>query len=332
MATLNDIVDISKIYDVDKFDIFAKIEQMNFISNIQFELNYSMLDVNHSSIFSFEELSYRQFWHRLMDKFENGKPQIFSNSVINHFWQNGEIGKFALLQHTGNAFNNSYPIVEKDLCFRFYKDICRASVSDQYGSILNTQLLEALEQPLSLLSEDYRVIEYHIDRDTLMVKALYKDFNVEDGSYGLGVYIYNDEVGRGALRLGTLIKRGRCDNTTILSNVKTLYHRSNVYERLSHFLPDFSISLKETEQYIINFSKLKNIPLKNFTEEIQAFQKKYQLTTEQVLEFEHGMGEYNLFGWCNGITAMAKLFEGERRTDFEMMAGDIMMKNIAISK
>lgn len=329
MITIQDIIEISQGYDEHKVDIFAKLDAVEPISNFEFNLQTGI----GLQQLEWEEHSYYQLWHRLMDYFINGKPKIFSNSVIKHFWENEDVGNFALNHHITEAISNQSSVSTKDLCFRLYGKICRAVLSEQYGSILNTELLEALKLPLQLLSEDYRIIDYKITRDSVMIKTLYKDFNVADGSYGAGVYIYNDEVGRGALRLGTLIKRGRCDNTTILSNVKTLYHRSNVYERLSNFLPDFSISLKETEQYIVNFSKLKNIPLKNFTEEIQAFQKKYQLTTEQVLEFEHGMeGEYNLFGWCNGITAMAKLFEVERRTDFEMMAGDIMMKNIAISK
>lgn len=329
MITIQDIIEISQNYDEYKVDIFAKLDAVEPISNFEF---YLQTGIGLQEL-EWEEHSYYQFWHRLMDYFINGKPKIFSNSVIRHFWENEAVGNFALNHHITEAISNQSSVSTKDLCFRLYGKICRAVLSEQYGSILNTELLEALKIPLQLLSEDYRIIDYKITRDSVMIKALYKDFNVADGSYGAGVYIFNDEIGKGALRLGTLIKRGQCDNTTILSNVKTLYHRTNVTERLQNFLPNFSIALKETEQYIVNFENLKKIPLKNFTEEIEAFQKKHQLTIENVLEFEHGMeGEYNMWGWCNGLTAMAKMFEDNRRTDFEMMAGDLMMRYIKVAQ
>lgn len=322
-TTLQDIINWSEQLDENKFDIFASIPQLNWNSGSTFSYNekYGYL----------EEHAYYQMWHRLMDTTINNKPKIFSNSVIRHFWDEPELGDYAHKYHLNIAIDNNFPSVGKILCWRMAGMDCRAVLSDQYGSILNTELVKALQLPLSALSETPRIITHYITRDNVMIQMLYKDYNAEDGSYGAGIYICNDEIGKGALKLGTIIKRGFCDNTCILQNVRTLYHRNNIYDRLQTFLPEFSIALKETEQYIYRIEELKNIKIPNFTEELEKFAKKYQLDLETMVKFEQGMeGEYNMYGWMNGITTIAKEFALEKREFFQSLAGDLVMKSIKL--
>ena len=321
MITYQELVALSHALNVNKKDVWYNFNDLVYLPSGGIK--------DGADKYFMTEHAFKQFWHRLKDYSEDKKVKVFSNSVIRHFWEQPEIGNFAFHHHIHVERQDHPERLEKPLLYRLHNENCRAVLSDQYGSILNSELLEALESTLQQLSPTFRVVRYELTADYLSLYTLFKEFNVEDGEYGLGLYVYNDEIGRHSLKFGTVIKRRSCDNSCIISNVKTFYHRTNIIDRLNDSLPEFAESLSNAEKYITNMHLLHNIKIE-LTKELEKLTEKYQLTEEETLRVNMGAeGDYSMWGWVNGLNYAAQHIRADLRETFEILAGDFVMKSLA---
>ena len=318
MITYQELIALSHASDVNKKDVWYIFKDLDYLSSGGIK--------DGADKYLMTEHAFKQFWHRLKDSTENKKLVVFSNSVIRHFWEEPEIGNYAFYHHIELERQNNPERLEKPFLFRLNDSDCRAVLSDQYGSILNSELLEALQTTLLQLSPTFRIVRYELDFDSLTLYTLHKELNVEDGEYGLGLYIYNDEIGRHSLKVATVIKRRACDNSCILTNVKTLYHRNRIVDRLNAILPDVSESLRSAEKYITNMHLLRGVKVE-FTKEIEELTKRFQLSEEETYRIHMGSeNDTSMWGLVNGINYAAKYVRPDLREQFEVIAGNLVMK------
>lgn len=322
---IQDLIQQAKELDATKKDFNVTLNDLHFFGMCNFT---SFQD----EMYMVERHAFNQLIHRLLDTHQrvNNKKVLvpISNGVINHMWTFPLLGTQMYNWHLNNKDDE-----ERNEMFllRTDKNNIRAVLSKQYGAVLNSNLLQSLYAPQSLMNAEWRIPKYTLNRDELRLYTLSKEYDVKNNNYGVGFYTGNDEIGKYSLRFGTVLKRTRCDNSIIVDNISyRLRHRANIFERLETIYPEIAQALSQSEQLLYKFESLQQVHFTDsiFEHKMNDIVDEFKLTASQKVEFIVGTEDQTtLYGLINGITHASKFMKDEQDVEnMQLFAGKLLME------
>lgn len=226
-----------------------------------------------------------------------------------------------------------------DMYLRTYGTSARATLSTQYVDFPNTRLLQMVNDALPLAATSLgQVGDVQMGKafcvvtpDYLHARISLANIMTDEGEYRLGVYLGNDEVGNGRLRVLPGIQRTSCQNSlafdydTGLSLVHRGIQSLNANIVAAAILNSFKIGMDNLNVLL----KAREIEVPKIEDEITKLAKQYgwSLGIQNAVVFGTE-GKGTLFGLVNGITYAAheKVDNDENRIGMELLAGRLLMQ------
>lgn len=247
--------------------------------------------------------------------------------------------------------NDLLPQVEsKGLLIRTHGKDIRAILTDKYGVVDNTQVLNAIREILLQIAGDLpelRVINSAVDRDRLDLRVIFRDPKIKNPEivpqgetrrgdmrsasqpYGLGVFVTNEETGRGGLAVKELIQRHGCTNSIIVDNNRNinLRHIGETAVLLGRVQQSFADILPLGAQTLNRVYELSNKALPNLTDVLAGLAKQYNWADDTQQQILIGTeGQETVMGLVNGVSfAASKLETSADRVEMETQAGTILV-------
>lgn len=246
--------------------------------------------------------------------------------------------------------NDLLPQVEsKGLTVRTHDKAIRAVLTDRYGIVDNTQLLQAIYKILAEVApdlKDLRVVTSTVDRDRLDLRIVFAEGQNPnpndptpqgvtrrgDGNslspYGYGVSLTNEETGRGGLSLWALVWRGPCTNAIRVKTPESinLRHIGETNVLLGRVKQSFMDVLPVAASALDRVYAVSNQSLGNIADVVAGLGKTYgwgEDTTRQILIGTEG--QETVMGLVNGVSyAATKQETAEDRAELEVQAGAIL--------
>lgn len=237
-----------------------------------------------------------------------------------------------------NRHVERYQSRNRNLFIRGYQGCVRAVLTDSYVDTPNTQLLETIDRSLEQMiqqgavqPEKVKLVRPSITADSIHVQVVLNHTNTNEGEYGIGFSVRNDETGRSALYCGGLIQRHACTNSIVMdtTNALRVTHRGDVQYLMNLFtraiIHAFRISLNSLE----NLMRTQEIEIPNLDQLVTSLAKKNQWN--DAVQKNVLMGTENkqtMFGLINGITyaAHASVSNPDDRFEMEKLAGKILIE------
>jgi len=226
-----------------------------------------------------------------------------------------------------------------DMYLRTYDNQARAILSTQYIDFPNTRLLQMVNDALPLATKsigqqaDVQMGKAFcvVTPDTLHARITLLSVMTDEGEYKLGVYIGNDEVGNGRLRVLPGFQRSSCQNSMVFDydTGLSLVHRGiqslNANIVGAAILNSFKIGMENLNVLL----KAREIDMPNMEDEIGKLAKQFGWSVgvqNAVIFGTEGKG--TLFGLVNGITYAAheKFDNDGSRLDMELLASKLLME------
>jgi hypothetical protein len=237
-----------------------------------------------------------------------------------------------------SIFNKMLGKYNGDTFIRTYKNEVRAFLSRTYKPFDNTQLLEIVNRAVPIVEQSTgQKIEMSdrfcsISPDAVHARITIANIDTGDGGsgYGVGVYIGNNEVGNGRLRVVPGIQRWSCQNSMIFSWEEAV----NATHRGFNMLKDVDIAMTILKAFQVAQENLallmdsKQIEIPNIEQEINLFAKARGWSITKTQSVIRGTElENNLFGLVNGLTYAAHRHETteDGRVAMEELAGNILV-------
>lgn len=248
--------------------------------------------------------------------------------------------------------NDLLPQIEsKGLIVRTEAKAIRAILTDKYGIVDNTQVLNSIREVLMQSApdlKDLRIVNSVIDRDRLDLRVVFSEPKVKNPEvapqgdtrrndprdnrpYGLGVFVSNEETGRGGLNVKALIWRGMCTNSIIVNTQQSiaLRHIGETQVLLGRLQQAFADALPVAAQTLNRIYEVSNKALPNLTDVLSGLAKQYSWddgTMQQVLIGTEG--QETVMGLVNGVSfAASKIEDSAQRVEMETQAGNILVAN-----
>lgn len=246
--------------------------------------------------------------------------------------------------------NDLLPQVEsKGLTVRTDAKNIRAILTDKYGIVDNSQVLNSVREVLGETAKDLRdlrVVNSTVSRDRLDLRIVFSNpqmnnpETVPQGTtrrgnmpstmqpYGVGVFVTNEETGRGGLAVKPMIWRHTCTNSIIINDERALALRHIGESRvlLGRLQQAFADALPVSAQTLNRIYEVSNKALPNLTDIITGLAKQFAWaddTTKQILVGTEG--QETVMGLVNGVSyAASKVEDSAARVDMEMQAGTIL--------
>lgn len=246
--------------------------------------------------------------------------------------------------------NDLLPQVEsKGLLVRTHDKAIRAILTDKYGIVDNTQVLDAVRKVLAQTAselEALKIVTSTVDRDRLDLRVVFaepKQQNPNDPSaqgitrrgdgnmlnpYGYGVAVTNEETGRGGMALQALIWRSSCTNSIRVRTPETinLRHIGQTEVLLGRLTQSFADVLPIAADALNRVYAVSNKALPNLTDVLSGLAKQYNWGDETAKQILIGTeGQETVMGLVNGVSyAATKLEDNTERADMELQAGTIL--------
>lgn len=255
-------------------------------------------------------------------------------------------------KYFAHIVNDLLPQIEsKGLLVRTHGKDIRAILTDKYGVVDNSQVMLAVHDILAQTAaelKDLRVVNSVVDRDRLDLRIVFaepKQINPNDPTpqgvtrrgdprspgqpYGYGVFVTNEETGRGGLAVKSLLWRGPCTNSIIVNNAQSiaLRHIGQTNVLLGRLQQAFADALPVAAQTLNRVYEVSNKALPNLTDVISGLAKQYSWTDDTVKQVLVGTeGQETVMGLVNGVSyAATKLETSADRVEMEQQAGSILV-------
>lgn len=255
-------------------------------------------------------------------------------------------------QHFAAIMNDLLPQIEsKGLLVRTEAKAIRAILTDKYGIVDNTDVLNSVREVLVASApdlKDLRIVNSSIDRDRLDLRVVFSEPKVKNPEglpqgetrrndprdnrpYGLGVFVSNEETGRGGLSVKALIWRGVCTNSIIVNTQQSiaLRHIGETQVLLGRLQQAFADALPVAAQTLNRIYEVSNKALPNLTDVLSGLAKQYSWDEEITKQVLIGTeGQETVMGLVNGVSfAASKIEDNAKRVEMEIQAGAILTAN-----
>lgn len=254
--------------------------------------------------------------------------------------------------------NDLLPNIEsKGLLVRTHDKRIRAILTDRYGVVDNSDVIKAVRDILTTQSNqggrrvadelrDLRVVNSIVDRDRLDMRIVFSEPEIKNPEivpqgdtrrgdprsnrpYSLGVFVTNEETGRGGLAVKSLIWRGTCTNSIIVNNAQSiaLRHIGESQVLLGRLQQAFADALPVAAQTLNRVYEVSNKALPNLTDVISGLAKQYSWGDDTIKQVLIGTeGQETVMGLVNGVSyAASKIETSAERVEMEQQAGSILV-------
>jgi len=244
--------------------------------------------------------------------------------------------------------NDLIPQIEsKGLLVRTHGKDIRAILTDKYGIVDNTQVLNAVHEVLAATGSampDLKVHNSSITRDRLDMRIVFQNPKVQNPEivpqgetrrgdvgnrpYGFGAYVGNEETGRGGLSVKALVQRHGCANSIIVEHKENiqLRHLGETQVLLGRLQQSFADILPVGAHVLNRIYEVTNKALPNLAEVLAGLSKQYNWADETQSQILIGTeGQETHMGLVNGVSfAASKIEDSAARVEMETQAGSIL--------
>lgn len=252
-------------------------------------------------------------------------------------------------QYFAAIMNDLLPQIEsKGLLIRTEAKNIRAILTDRYGIVDNTQVLNAVREILVATGDqmpDLTVVKSSVDRDRLDMRIVFKNPKITNPEiapqgetrrgdignrpYGFGVYVGNEETGRGSASVKTLVQRHGCENSVIIDSKEniTVRHLGETQVLIGRLQQSFADILPVGAQVMNRIYEVTNKALPNLAEVLNGLSKSYGWDDDAQSQILIGTeGQETVMGLVNGVSfAASKIEDSAKRVEMEIQAGAILV-------
>ncbi len=254
-------------------------------------------------------------------------------------------------QYFAAIMNDLLPQIEsKGLLVRTEAKNIRAILTDRYGIVDNTQVLNAVREILVATGDqmpDLQVVNSSVNRDRLDMRIVFKNPKITNPEiapqgetrrgdignrpYGFGVYVGNEETGRGGLSVKALAQRHGCTNSIIIESKENiqLRHLGETQVLLGRLQQSFADILPIGADILNRIYAVTNKALPNLTDVLNGLSKTYGWDDDVQNQILIGTeGQETVMGLVNGVSfAASKIEDSAKRVEMETQAGAILTAN-----
>jgi len=244
--------------------------------------------------------------------------------------------------------NDLLPQVKsKGLLVRTHEKNIRAVLTDKYGIVDNTQVLNAVREILiatGTAMPDLKVHNSSITRDRLDMRIVFQNPKVNNPEiapqgetrrgdigqrpYGFGAFVGNEETGRGGLSVKALVQRHGCANSIIVEHKDAiqLRHLGETQILLGRLQQSFADILPVGAHVLNRIYEVTNKALPNLAEVLAGLSRQYNWDDEAQSQILIGTeGQETVMGLVNGVSfAASKIEDSASRVEMETQAGSIL--------
>lgn len=232
--------------------------------------------------------------------------------------------------------NNSKKLLKnRQYKFRMYnidgeRSVVRGIVSPTYLTIDTLGVLQNLngnykDMPIGFNS--------FIGRDSLGLQLVSEEYN--NGSYGVGALLRNNELGRSAVSVLPLIQRNVCTNSLVIVHINSSrwVHRGDS-GIMTSFGDNLGKAIAQSKESVDHLESLRGVkfPLRtrSYSDLVESFCKHHS-ESERFLDamLVGSEGNSDMYGFVNGITHASKDKKFKARHDMEARAGKLMYSDPA---
>lgn len=207
----------------------------------------------------------------------------------------------------------------------------RAVLTDRYAVVDNLPLLEMLRGTAREGGlDDLKLVRSGVNENTLTMKAVYRERRDQDDSdYGVGIFLSNDETGRGGIVLGALVQRNSCANSIIVTDKQRWVHRGSSSTLLTQIQAAMGDALRLGFEAFNKLMQARREQLPNIGTVISALADEYGW--DSAVQTMVGVGtesQPTRFGLVNGITYAAHQSfadDDEAMVEMEQLGGRVLM-------
>jgi hypothetical protein len=252
-------------------------------------------------------------------------------------------------QYFAAIMNDLLPQIEsKGLLIRTEAKNIRAILTDRYGIVDNTQVLNAVREILVATGDqmpDLTVVNSSVNRDRLDMRIVFKNPKITNPEiapqgetrrgdignrpYGFGVYVGNEETGRGGMSVKALAQRHGCTNSIIIESKENiqLRHLGETQVLIGRLQQSFADILPIGADILNRIYAVTNKALPNLTDVLSGLSKQYGWDDDAQNQILIGTeGQETVMGLVNGVSfAASKIEDSAKRVEMETQAGSILV-------
>lgn len=291
---------------------------------------------------------------------QNALRQLLSRVSVPYFGKGTNMGMDSadwetMLQKYPAQFavilNDLMPQIEsKGLLVRTEAKAIRAILTDRYGIVDNTQVLNAVREILVATGDempDLQVVNSSVTRDRLDMRIVFKNPKITNPEiapqgetrrgdignrpYGFGAFVSNEETGRGGLSVKALAQRHGCTNSIIIDAKEniTVRHLGETQVLLGRLQQSFADMLPIGAQVLNRIYEVTNKALPNLADVLSGLSKQYGWDDDAQSQILIGTeGQETVMGLVNGVSfAASKIEDSAQRVEMETQAGSILVAN-----
>lgn len=313
--TLDEMIDLAKGFDAEKTD-FNDGYKPQFDKG-QVVMWHPMIQ-EHPPVgpFTITDHALDQICKRLGPvTFGKGTNKMLPRDAFRAWLDNPLFSQFASMLLSANVDQG-----DKSWFTRTYQNNVRAILSDRYAAVQNSLLLQRVQDALGLLTEQAgkpvqpELIRSFINPDDLHLRFRIKGGDIlppgENGPYGLGIMIKNDEIGMGRIKALPMLWRGVCDNSAVFTDSEyavNMTHIGNGQLLTEQVALAIGHAITVGGDLLTRFLNMRQIALPNIFETITKIAEQEEWATEVTDAVRLGTeGNSSLYGLFNGVTYAAQ--------------------------
>jgi len=198
---------------------------------------------------------------------------------------------------------------------RTYKDTARAFLSDKYAIINNYDVISISANALEKYASRYGLSstkDVVIPRQYLTPDSMSIDFIMhtkgtsDDGDYGIGFGLTNNEIGTGAWTFVPLIKRHACNNSIrAVSIAKRIIHKGSSNALMFQCALNIGEAMKMANDMVDAMIEASNIEIPDFSKMLTGVIDKNKIEETVANKIRDNVTKRTLGGMVNTITYVA---------------------------
>jgi len=241
------------------------------------------------------------------------------------------------LQHAPHDRDWQMRYIEKPANGGEEETVIRAVLGPRYPiSYGNTALLQTINDLLTKHQNRFdriNLVRPSLAPDDLHLKVMYYQRDTDDGPYGLGFYLGNNECGQGRYDVMMCIQRGQCTNSLVIDqdNAVHIIHTGSAPTIKENIFTAIGQALKLGDTVLDEFLETREVEIPDFEDVVSGLALRYGNTINEAVKGV--VVQYNVnrdptkFNLINGLTwaahAAPDLLPYER-VDLEKMGGALI--------
>ena len=314
MVTLSQLIDESSAYDPYKSDYAVDAKDLAFVPSGEMNLptaygNVLLKPTEHAYTGVFTRLGEVVYDSPLPRKHMLGIPRNLMAHDLN-----------TLMPMMNSAKRAPWLI-------RGYDDIARASLTAEYTPVDNTEVLKTVAEAVT--NRVFKCEEINqpiVTADQIYVKITGVNVQTQDGNYGIGAMVRNDEIGKGRVAAMGYLKRGKCDNSIIFpaeNFALSRVHRGSIHRIMYELYTALQDAFKLSVQWLDKMMQAERMQLPRFDSLIDDMALKYGWSDQVKTNVSIGTeSRTTVAGMVHGMTYAAHTaLNGEAQIELETLAG-----------